>query len=258
MWEYVDHGNALAEFSYPDFFLSTYDAPLLHSENKLSKHHLNVRIPYLETSGRTKQCRILQSKGHETMPFFPGQWFPCSNDASQYPLYCATMLALLKPWKSLATLKPADSTFKETFDRFLANATPRIHNIIENIQYFYKTSDKASERRSDENPLNEWNFATHDSTERHDDAEDLEYDHDHDEESKIGEDSTITENDIETALTCRFSTHKLLYADVALNIAAEYNFFMPVSSTVEYKFQESNVMEMDLQRLNEWTLIIDH
>jgi hypothetical protein len=39
------------------------------------------------------------------MPYFPGHWFPERDDDFDNSLYHASMLALLKPWRSLRDLK---------------------------------------------------------------------------------------------------------------------------------------------------------
>jgi len=80
------------------------------------------------------------------IPYFPGQWFPQANDPSTRTLYCASMLALLQPWRSLFSLKAANTTFQSTYDTFCEHASARTQKIIDNIQYFHKTSDKVLER----------------------------------------------------------------------------------------------------------------
>ncbi|KAG8213362.1 hypothetical protein J3R82DRAFT_11852, partial [Butyriboletus roseoflavus] len=69
---------------------------------------------------------------------FPGQWFPRANDVNNRPLFCTTMLALLKPWRSVLDLKQEDASFKESYNEFYDQTSPKMHKIIENIQYFYE------------------------------------------------------------------------------------------------------------------------
>lgn len=71
------------------------------------------------------------------MSYFPGPWLPRRNEKQTYPLYCASMLALFKPWRSLAELKPTHLTFEDAFNTFTAAASAQVLQIIDNIQYFY-------------------------------------------------------------------------------------------------------------------------
>ena len=146
-----------------------------------------------------------------------------------------------------------ETTFEEVFQAFEANTTPRIHHIIKNIQYFYETSDKASEKQVNENFLNEWNFASRESGERDGVSEDDESG----EVDEAGQDPDVTEEDVEAALMGSFSTREVLYADVALNIACDFKFFSCDTQSSKYQLLESNATEADLHRPKEWTSIVD-
>ncbi|TFK80707.1 hypothetical protein K466DRAFT_503419, partial [Polyporus arcularius HHB13444] len=77
----------------------------------------NERVRYGETHPKygTKQ-RIVRTKGHNTLPNFIGRYFPRRDDPDIHSFYCASMLALLKPWRDLAAdLKAPSETWSEAF-----------------------------------------------------------------------------------------------------------------------------------------------
>jgi hypothetical protein len=160
------------------------------------------------------------------MPYFPGPWLPRRDDKQSYPLYCASMLALFQPWRSLADLKPAHVTFEEAFNAFTATAAVQVLKMIDNIQYFYDCSDKARKKQVNQVFDSAWTIASSESTQFEvddDDAavDDLQGDGVDDEDTI----TTVTELDIESALQDNFSTRELLYADVAVNIAEDFSIF---------------------------------
>ncbi|KAF8145652.1 hypothetical protein K438DRAFT_1871603 [Mycena galopus ATCC 62051] len=51
------------------------------------------------------------------------------------------MLVLLKPWRDLGVdLKATNETWSQAFDKFLASANPKVHDILAGIQYFYSVA----------------------------------------------------------------------------------------------------------------------
>jgi hypothetical protein len=110
-----------------------------------------------------------QAEGHETMPHVAGQWFPQANDIDRYELYCASMLALLKPWHNIIEIKNPSDSFSTTFDDFVVHAPETIAQILTNVQYFHDCSDTALSYREKELPCS---FATMDMGERLDDDAD--------------------------------------------------------------------------------------
>lgn len=169
------------------------------------------------------------------MPYFPGTWLPRRDEKQNYPLYCASMLALFQPWRSLADLKSAHVTFEHAFDAFTATAAVQVLKMIDNIQYFYDCSDKAREKQVNRLFDSAWRTASSESTQFEVEDEDATF-NDLQGEDLDDEDSaaTVTESDIEVALQDNFSTRELLYADVAVNIAEDFSIFSddPVHSAL--------------------------
>jgi hypothetical protein len=67
------------------------------------------------------------------------------------------MLALLKPWRDIGSLKMEGETFEDTFATFIAGAPIAVQNIITNIQYFHDCADQA--KREEEKTHASRNFS---------------------------------------------------------------------------------------------------
>ena len=80
------------------------------------------------------------------MPYIPGQWFPKKGENSVF--FQASMLALLKPWYSIADLKGEGQSWANAFDDFVRDADETTKRIMENIQFFHECSEGARGRQS--------------------------------------------------------------------------------------------------------------
>ncbi|KAK0436979.1 uncharacterized protein EV420DRAFT_1487302 [Desarmillaria tabescens] len=108
--EYSDRGDALEHVAFMDFFSKTYDGE--------------------PPKGKT------------------GTWFPRSNRHDCREYYCASMLALFMPWRSMKDLKNEGEHFEDAWHRFSVNLTPKQVDAIKNIQYFHEASDHAHRDKS--------------------------------------------------------------------------------------------------------------
>ena len=93
--EYIDRGDALDSWSYLDYFLGTYDGLVVKEREHRRGRNPNTRVPYQEGANRDGHCRIIKSAGHETMPYFPGEWFPKKLEDDHNGLFEAYMLAVM-------------------------------------------------------------------------------------------------------------------------------------------------------------------
>ncbi|KIK91578.1 hypothetical protein PAXRUDRAFT_149188 [Paxillus rubicundulus Ve08.2h10] len=237
MREYMDCGDALENYSYLDFFVNTYDAFMPAEEtNKLPLRKHNVRIPYRANRGHSARCRVLRSDGHETMPYFPGQWFPHANDVEKHELYCASILTLLKPWRSLATLKCQDLSFDAAFHNFIAESPPSFSRTIDNIQYHYNCADKAQERRTNAEISTAWAVASQVPDENVDEDNGLN-------EISVAMVEKVIEDDIQDAMQSKMSSRERLYADVAIGIAEDLGFFDSPSKDTPFTHPASEPMQ---------------
>lgn len=100
--EYTEPGSLLEDWNYLDFFLGTYDGKCLKEKTTKQGRPGNTRVWEFHSTGR---CRVILSPGHETMPYFPCQWFPARDDPENNELFEACILAMLTPWRRLSDLK---------------------------------------------------------------------------------------------------------------------------------------------------------
>lgn len=209
--EYMDRGNFLETWSYLDFFLGTYDGKTLKDCTVSRGRPTNIHVPYCGNSNRPGRCRVLCMENHETMPYFPGRWFPKCNDDGENGLFHASMLVLLKPWCSLQNLKNSGRTFHDSFNDFMAFAPENIHFIVENIQFFHECADSVRKDHPEE-PTDHEPFHA---------SLPLDAEESLDELSSDRLNSLVTDADVDQAMDWPFSAQELLYADVAIGLGLD-------------------------------------
>lgn len=151
--DYALRPREMEDFCVLDYLLDSYEAAANRRPARQSSGTARGRgrppndaFRYLEGHPKyEKMCRRLRTVGHNTLPTIQGKHFlpRCEDDA----LYCASMLMLLKPWRNPNELKAEFATWKETFQLFTSNADKRVLDIIQNIEYYYQTSDAATRER---------------------------------------------------------------------------------------------------------------
>jgi hypothetical protein len=228
--EYMFRGEEMAKMNLFAFIINTYDAkaeggneedaatPYTRTTGRIP----NKRVSYREGFNRVGRCRVYRTDGHETLPHLVGRWFPRNDRPNERELYCASILALLKPWADLSDLKTDAETFDQSFHSFFTNSPKITKDIIENIQYYYECYDGAIKRREDET----------ESTERTIDFEDEACPEDLTSDSLVyqHENVEVTEEDIESAYQCRVAMRERLYAEVAMNTATEFGVFSDIKA----------------------------
>lgn len=170
--DYQYRGDVLEEMNFLDFMLNTYEGRQNTSaeeqvedetERGNDEHEQtgtspkkgrppNTRIPYKTEANKGTSCRIMRTKGHETMPRFVGKWFNRNDSQFQQEIhtYHASMLMLLKPWRQLTQVKEEKESFQSSFDNMIQSGGKRMLTVIENIQYYYQCADGAKARREQE------------------------------------------------------------------------------------------------------------
>nr|GAT45082.1 predicted protein [Mycena chlorophos] len=98
---------------------------------------------------RPGRCRVIRHVRQEVNLHFVGRWFARAEESSM-EYHAAQMLLLLRPWRSLRDLPGRHRSFRNALDEFLLTATPQQHQILANISYFYECSDRARQRREEE------------------------------------------------------------------------------------------------------------
>ncbi len=218
--EYVDRRDALENWSYLDYFLGMYDGKTLKDRTGPRGCKANTRVPYRENRNRNGHCRVIRPDGHETMPYFPGKWFPKKDNDDVNGIFEALMLALLKPWRSVSDVKKETETFQDAFDDFITHASAEVLRIVDNIQFFHECSESAKTQSEEGDGGGHTTFS---DTESEHDIDELEcFDHTPVElEDPSRFDTLISEEDIQRAVDKPFSALDLLYADKAMNIGKQ-------------------------------------
>lgn len=161
------------------------------------------------------------------------------------------MLALLKPWRSILDLKKEDETFPNVYELFLESASEDVLRIISNIQYFHECSDKAKSEREKSSILNSSTFAYLETGEKVDeDVEETESSHGEDE--RRSKEECISDDDILEAMEEASNTREMVYADVAMNIAEEFNFFCEESCSTAVNKPAQIASEKNLEDSITW------
>lgn len=151
--DYQYRGEALSFYNLYDFMLNTYeivlqDDDLMHDNNDTEQRsrgrRRSIRIPYLGEAGKPNKCRLQRVVEHETILRFIGQWFPHQKFGE---FHAASILLLLKPWRQLTELRDRGGTFVQCLTSFLATASKKEKDLVENIQYFHVCWDVAQQRR---------------------------------------------------------------------------------------------------------------
>jgi hypothetical protein len=228
--EYMFRGEEINEMNLLTFILDTYDAKGDPTSEALPGEEGNVnqgmrsggrwpnrRVQYRQGFNRTGRCRVFRTEGHETLPHFVGHWFPRNDRPNCTELYCASVLALLKPWTDLSDLKREGESFERSFNTFIGQATKKTRDIIENIQYYYECYDGAKKRQEE----------LADGSQRTIDFEDdaCQDDLTIDPASFHLEPMEVTEDDVEQAYEVRGTMREQLHAEVAMSTAIECGVF---------------------------------
>jgi len=133
------------------FFRDTYEVkgtPNANSSSNIDVEVLPNTVPYLRETDHGHRVRKVCRQPHNTLCRFHGQWFPSRDNESVAELYAASMLALLKPWRSFSDLKPDSQTFASAFKDWKATASPDVFAFLANIQFFHDAANSAKEQNS--------------------------------------------------------------------------------------------------------------
>lgn len=251
--DYVQRGDALESWSYLDFFLDTYDGKASEESTTIRGRPRNVRVPYHDSSVRNGHVHIIRSPGHETMPYFPGQWFPKRSTDSSDEHFEASMLALLKPWRSLLDLKRPEDSFCAVFDTFWTETSDHIRSIITNIEFYHECLDGAAAYRNAADTVGD------SSAERehpNDDSTGIDANENADEPTLFPT-LNITEDDIQHAIDNPYSTREMLYADVAIGIGLGSGALNDDSFAVTHPHSPLPAMESQIHQFQVWQKQID-
>jgi hypothetical protein len=199
-----------------EFFRDTYNGLKLGSSTEGKEAYcVSEHSVFMNDMNDISQCRVVRKMGHETIVNFIGPWIPWNNYNEDFPLYCATMLALLVPWRTIGAIHHNSASLEDEFHNFMQNATLDQLTFIKNVQYFYESSDRVQQHKKDGQPIEAVR------------AEDMVLD-DSDEQLAYAEnfeELMVMEDDIEYAIEHPFGPDKTGFAQVRMNIAADVGIF---------------------------------
>lgn len=158
--DYILRGKSLDHMNIVTFFSGTYDKKTNVIERNLDglpNLHAN-QVWYMPDHPRHQtHVRCICPVDHNTLPNFVGGSFPRNDNPDVYEYYCAAMLLLFKPWRTLeCDLKDRNESWASAFSNFNLVAPISIQRMISNIQYFHKTSANNDHDVDDaENPVDQ-------------------------------------------------------------------------------------------------------
>lgn len=163
--DYRLRGNVLESYSVVQFFSQTYEERLSRARNatipsdgaSARGRPANLRAPYLASHPKhTSTVRVRRSPNNNCLPNFVGKYFPRRDDpdSSAHDFYCASMLLLLKPWRSVDDLKLPNESWQASFERFIhaPDTSDDIPRLISNIQHFHRCESSVIEHALQEDP----------------------------------------------------------------------------------------------------------
>ena len=254
--EYIDRGDQLENWSFLNFFLETYDGTPAKDNDNARGRRPNTGIPYRDGTGRNGHCRIIRSPGHETMPYFPGQWFPKQDAEDCNGMFEASMLALLKPWRSLTELKRPEQTFREAFNDFMREAPLETRRIIRNVQYYHECCQHVTQRTEPMTTMNEGSRTTvwtdvqelEDGPLHGDDDDDVNDEHFED---------LISEEDISRVIDQPFSSREHIFAEKAIDIGLKSGALHDKNDNVTNVNPARLATGDDVRRFQNWQTLLD-
>ena len=250
--EYIDRGDALQNWSYLDFFLGTYDGKNLPQRTSARGRPASLRVPYQMGSGRDGHCRIVRASEHETMPYFPGPWFPKRDPFDENGLFEACMLTLFKPWRNVAYIKSENQSFRSALDSFLLSAPTHVCEMIQNIGFYHECCDCAFSRHAVDEELNDITHGVADTTDQEDTTELIRESDVPDGPPDSAFEDVISEQDVIQAFNRPFCARELLYADVAINVGRDSGALHENCISVPCKPRAANATPHQVDEFHLW------
>lgn len=250
----------MESMSFFDFVIDTYEGAIngkaeedvddndnepTHTSNRRGRPP-NARVPYQAEAQKPTRCRIFRTEGHETLPRIAGKWLPRSDEPDEANLHKASILLLLKPWRTVEGIK--GSSFEETYNQFIGNANQKILTIIRNIQYYYEGADGAKARK--EQLIQEAETVEFELRHAEADGADLDDElHEDDGEEGYHEmaDPVITEDMIEAARKDKIDAREKHFGKHAINSALAAGIF---TEKVRPEYTEKVASKADIEQCN--------
>jgi hypothetical protein len=153
--DYSLRGIEFSSLNFFDFIVGTYEkykekrdnVDEIHEDGNIENRgrKRNIHGCYLASHPKhNTHIRIQRSEHHNNLPNLVGPWFPKRDDIhNDNDFYYASLLALLKPWRDLKSLKSVGQTWEQEFERFLQQMSHSEKNVIAGLQYYYQSKNVA-------------------------------------------------------------------------------------------------------------------
>ncbi|KAJ2915818.1 hypothetical protein MD484_g4610, partial [Candolleomyces efflorescens] len=265
--EYICRGDALEDASFLRMFLDTYESTYDPNQSEgadisivphgatgqpnarptSSGRPRHQRIPYRATFGNNKKCRIRRAATHETLPRFTGRWFPRRDNPRTEEFYCASMLMLLVPWRSLEDLKSSTETFSQAFARRLGTTDVFNQTVMDNIQNYYECADHAQNVANDSQ-----NSMTYDAPLEEDLRQQVEVVFGPEVDPTAG----LTEADVENARHQHQEARETMYVQQAMLVASGAGMYEAGSFDVVIEGMPKVATVEELDSIAEWAAML--
>ncbi|KAG8700967.1 hypothetical protein FRC09_005642 [Ceratobasidium sp. 395] len=163
--DYIHRGTFASSYNMLDYFVDTYEqiARPQPQEFAASQDHQSsnppgnaqgrpphTRVPYMDSHPRSRtHVRVVRPDTHNHMPNIIGLWFPRKHDQTQADIYAACILVFLKAWRHPEDIKKSDQTWADALNDFLATASERVLDVIDNLEH-RNESQAAAESKQQE------------------------------------------------------------------------------------------------------------
>jgi hypothetical protein len=153
-------GFEFEEMGFLTFTVETYERRMTTKDEENNdtydeQSHYSSRMErglYLSDHPRSAtHNRYSRSVTHNYLPNIVGSWPPRrDDDESAKPFYYASMLSLLKPWRTFHDLIESFDDWESAFNQFMRIATQRDKDVIAGCQYYYDSRTAPQEVSVDE------------------------------------------------------------------------------------------------------------
>jgi PIF1-like helicase len=249
--DYANRGKSLETLSLWEFVRDTYNGSKLTSDSELKRNkRFSDRSTFMNDTDQLSKCRVVRKAGHETMVDLVGPWLPRSERGDDYPMFCATMLALLVPWRNIGAIHRTSVSLEAEFENFLKVARPDQMMFMKNAQYYHESSDGVRQCRKDE--------SVHPVVDPYEqipeEGEEMIFFNDVDE-------VLVAEEDIQHAIDHPFGPEEMAFAQAGMNIATDLGIFVEGNVDTQLEVKRKDVSRIanieDVEQYQCWKAIID-
>lgn len=226
---------------------------------------ISQRYPYLSSHPfhETKE-RLRRRKGHRTLPSLVGTFFPRNDVVDYRHVYCASALALLKPWRDWKDLKREDQTWMAAFAEYEISMSANEKAILANLQYYHESGEAA--RKTAERDSGEAAGGSDERGEHEDEVYNMDEEREDEVADEAAENDVVDEDELRRLESDEVADQERLHGRVAVEIGYRLGIFDQrdpskpsddeVSNNHNVRAPVGRANADDLRRLEEWNDIL--